>query len=127
MGGALVFVLLLGGLHLLVSGGVVPPGIVWHAGCAQGLPCSPPTRRCWAYGPAACLVCAVPHTPPLPAPQLPATAQMGKLHFGIILGWSVVHSMVLWFLVNNVGVRGPCRPLRALQPPHVGCSRAAAK
>ncbi len=29
--------------------------------------------------------------------------QTGKLHFGVILGWSVVHSAVLWFLVNQVG------------------------
>jgi len=27
---------------------------------------------------------------------------MGKLHFGIILGWSVVHSAVMWFLVNQI-------------------------
>mmetsp|Transcript_22231 Transcript_22231/g.56527 ORF Transcript_22231/g.56527 Transcript_22231/m.56527 type:complete len:244 (-) Transcript_22231:196-927(-) len=26
----------------------------------------------------------------------------GKLHFGIILGWSVVHSSVLWFIVNQL-------------------------
>lgn len=31
---------------------------------------------------------------------------MGKLHFGIVLGWSVVHSAVLWFLVNQVGRGG---------------------
>ncbi|KAF5841731.1 hypothetical protein DUNSADRAFT_11511 [Dunaliella salina] len=27
---------------------------------------------------------------------------MGKLHFGVILGWSVVHSAVMWFLVNQI-------------------------
>jgi len=27
---------------------------------------------------------------------------LGKLHFGIILGWTVVHSTVLWFLVNQL-------------------------
>eukprot|EP00798_Chlamydomonas_sp_ICE-L_P007397 gene7397-524_t len=26
----------------------------------------------------------------------------GKLHFGIILGWSVVHSAVLWFVINQL-------------------------
>lgn len=28
--------------------------------------------------------------------------QMGKVHFGIILGWSVVQSMVLYFVVNQI-------------------------
>lgn len=32
-----------------------------------------------------------------------AAAQTGKLHFGVVLGWSVVGSMVLWFVANNVG------------------------
>lgn len=27
---------------------------------------------------------------------------MGKLHFGIILGWSVVHSAILWFVINQL-------------------------
>ncbi len=38
-------------------------------------------------------------------------AQKGKLHFGVILGWSVVHSALLWFLVNQVRCwvcNGPC-------------------
>lgn len=35
-----------------------------------------------------------------------AVVQLGKLHFGIILGWSVVHSAVLWFLVNQVQYLG---------------------
>ena len=28
---------------------------------------------------------------------------MGKLHFGVILGWSVVGGMVVWFVVSNLG------------------------
>lgn len=28
--------------------------------------------------------------------------QMGKLHFGVILGWSVVHAVVLWFILNQL-------------------------
>ncbi|GAX80868.1 hypothetical protein CEUSTIGMA_g8303.t1 [Chlamydomonas eustigma] len=48
MGGALVFVIVLGGLHLL----------------------------------------------------------MGKIHFGVILGWSVVHSVVLWYLINQLAGSG---------------------
>ncbi len=27
---------------------------------------------------------------------------MGKIHFGVILGWSVVHSAVLWYVVNQL-------------------------
>jgi hypothetical protein len=27
---------------------------------------------------------------------------MGKVHFGILLGWSVVQSIVLWFMVNQI-------------------------
>lgn len=27
---------------------------------------------------------------------------MGKLHFGVILGWSVVHAMVLYFITNQL-------------------------
>ena len=27
---------------------------------------------------------------------------MGKMHFGVILGWSVVHSAVLWFILNQL-------------------------
>ena len=29
--------------------------------------------------------------------------QTGKLHFGVILGWSVVGSMAVWFVANNIG------------------------
>ena len=32
-----------------------------------------------------------------------AAAQTGKLHFGVVLGWSVVGSTVLWFVANNIG------------------------
>ena len=32
----------------------------------------------------------------------PPLTQTGKLHFGIILGWSVVHSAVLWLIVNQL-------------------------
>lgn len=28
--------------------------------------------------------------------------QMGKVHFGVLLGWSVVQSVVLWFMVNQI-------------------------
>lgn len=28
--------------------------------------------------------------------------QMGKVHFGVLLGWSVVQSIVLWFMVNQI-------------------------
>lgn len=28
--------------------------------------------------------------------------QMGKMHFGVLLGWSVVQSIVLWFVVNQI-------------------------
>lgn len=28
--------------------------------------------------------------------------QAGKLHFGVILGWTVVASMAVWFVVNNL-------------------------
>lgn len=28
--------------------------------------------------------------------------QAGKLHFGVILGWNVVASMAVWFVVNNL-------------------------
>lgn len=27
---------------------------------------------------------------------------MGKVHFGVLLGWSVVQSVVLWFMVNQI-------------------------
>ena len=30
-------------------------------------------------------------------------AQTGKLHFGVVLGWSVVGSTVVWFVANNIG------------------------
>lgn len=36
------------------------------------------------------------------------TAQAGKLHFGIILGWSVAGSTAVWFVVNNMaGIDSP--------------------
>lgn len=28
--------------------------------------------------------------------------QAGKLHFGVILGWTVVASAAVWFVVNNL-------------------------
>lgn len=28
--------------------------------------------------------------------------QAGKLHFGVILGWSVVASAAVWFVVNSL-------------------------
>lgn len=28
--------------------------------------------------------------------------QMGKVHFGVLLGWTVVQSIVLWFMVNQI-------------------------
>ena len=31
----------------------------------------------------------------------PLPVQAGKLHFGVVLGWSVVGSMGVWFVVNN--------------------------
>lgn len=30
------------------------------------------------------------------------TLQMGKVHFGVVLGWSVVQSMVIWFVCNRI-------------------------
>lgn len=34
--------------------------------------------------------------------------QTGKLHFGVILGWSVVSSIVVWLVVNNMaGTENP--------------------
>jgi hypothetical protein len=33
-------------------------------------------------------------------------AQSGKLHFGVILGWSVVGSMAVWFVAHNIGGGG---------------------
>jgi hypothetical protein len=32
----------------------------------------------------------------------PACLQLGKMHFGVLLGWSVVQSGVLWFVVNQI-------------------------
>jgi len=46
------------------------------------------------------------------AVHLPA-AQSGKLHFGVILGWSVVGSMAVWFVAHNIGGgggEGPAAP-----------------
>lgn len=35
------------------------------------------------------------------------TPQMGKLHFGVTLGWSVVFSILLWFMLRQlVGLDG---------------------
>ncbi len=31
----------------------------------------------------------------------------GKVHFGIILGWSVLAAIVLWFVVNNIAGDSP--------------------
>ncbi len=31
----------------------------------------------------------------------------GKVHFGIILGWSVLAAMVLWFVVKNISGDSP--------------------
>ncbi len=31
----------------------------------------------------------------------------GKVHFGIILGWSVLAAMVLWFVVKNIAGDSP--------------------
>ena len=33
---------------------------------------------------------------------------MGKVHFGIILGWSVVQSFVLYFVVNQIASNEAC-------------------
>lgn len=34
--------------------------------------------------------------------------QTGKLHFGVILGWSVVGSMLMWGVVSSLtGIEGP--------------------
>lgn len=33
---------------------------------------------------------------------LRCAVQMGKVHFGVLLGWSVVQSIVLWFMVNQI-------------------------
>ena len=38
----------------------------------------------------------------------PVCMQTGKLHFGVILGWSVVGSAAVWFVVSNMaGPGGP--------------------
>ncbi len=31
-----------------------------------------------------------------------APPQMGRLHFGVILGWSVVHSVIMYFIVTQL-------------------------
>jgi hypothetical protein len=36
------------------------------------------------------------------------SVQMGKVHFGIILGWSVVQSFVLYFVVNQIASNEAC-------------------
>lgn len=88
MGGALMFVFLLGGLHLLVSRGVDDES--WTS---PALPPKAPALPLTADRAAA------PFFPPVPSPLY---RQMGRLHFGIILGWSVVHSMVLYFIVTQL-------------------------
>lgn len=35
-----------------------------------------------------------------------ACVQTGKLHFGVILGWSVVGSAAVWFVVSNLAGPG---------------------
>ena len=47
-----------------------------------------------------------------PMPFWPGTLfchlQTGKLHFGVILGWSVVGSILIWGVVSSLtGVEGP--------------------
>lgn len=32
--------------------------------------------------------------------------QTGKLHFGVVLGWSVVGSAAVWFVVSNLAGPG---------------------
>lgn len=34
-------------------------------------------------------------------------AQTGKLHFGVILGWSVVGSAAVWFVTSNLAGTPP--------------------
>ena len=41
-----------------------------------------------------------------PAPHMLTSSmalQMGKLHFGVLLGWSTVCSIAVWFVTNNLG------------------------
>uniref|UniRef100_A0A7R9VFU1 Protein YIP n=1 Tax=Chlamydomonas euryale TaxID=1486919 RepID=A0A7R9VFU1_9CHLO len=45
---------------------------------------------------------------------------MGKLHFGIILGWSVVHSAILWFVINQLA-GAEATEARGLDLYHVCC------
>lgn len=43
-----------------------------------------------------------PGHPPPPLPLHPLAAQVGKLHFGYILGWTVVGSGLIWFVLNSM-------------------------
>ena len=36
--------------------------------------------------------------------------QTGKLHFGVVLGWSVVGSAAVWFVVSNLAGQGAHHP-----------------
>jgi hypothetical protein len=36
--------------------------------------------------------------------------QTGKLHFGVVLGWSVVGSAAVWFVVSNLAGPGAHHP-----------------
>ena len=42
--------------------------------------------------------------------QATVLLQAGKLHFGVILGWSVVGSIGIWFVVTNLA--GDSTPLQ---------------
>lgn len=33
---------------------------------------------------------------------VPSCLQMAKIHFGVLLGWTLVQSIVLWFIVNQI-------------------------
>ena len=104
LGGPLIFMALLGAAHLLVgcrccctwSAGravvarVLPPLFV-----AAPRPPTPPSRP-----PTHPPIHLRTH-PPTYAPPPPHT-QVGKLHFGYILGWTVVGSMLIWFVLNII-------------------------
>ena len=115
MGGALVFVFVLGGLHLLVSSVMAAKARVAPACLPSICPCILARYRYIAWGlgpicmgqpwPAGRTMMNIVHGPWLtliPPLRLPSLLQMGKIHFGVILGWSVVHSSVLWLIVNQL-------------------------
>ena len=54
------------------------------------------------------------HLHPSPLGHKGWRAQAGKLHFGVILGWSVVGSSCVWFVVYNLA--GKPRPLPCTCP-----------